>query len=157
MHCSRHARSFTATSARWPNLPARPNRATGAKRRRRRWRAAGEQGAPLYGLVFCTTLGKPLAPDRVTPQWRAVLARLGLPRIRIHDLRHTAASLLLQWGTHPKVVQELLGHSTIAITLDLYSHTVPALHRQAAQQFDQLFRASTSSTDAAQGAAAPGE
>lgn len=111
----------------------------------------------MYGLVFCTTLGKPLAPDRVTPQWRAVLARLGLPRIRIHDLRHTAASLLLQWGTHPKVVQELLGHSTIAITLDLYSHTVPALHRQAAQQFDQLFRASTSSTDAAQGAAAPGE
>jgi integrase len=95
-----------------------------------------------HGLVFCTLAGRPLPPDAITYALRTQLARLGLPRVRVHDLRHTAASLLLQWGTHPKVVQEMLGHSTIAITLDLYSHTVPAMHQQAARQFGQLFRAS---------------
>ena len=55
----------------------------------------------------------------------------GLPRIRFHDLRHTAASLLLQQGVHPKVVQERLGHASIAMTLDIYSHVVPGMQEQA--------------------------
>ena len=53
-----------------------------------------------------------------------------LPRIRFHDLRHTAATLLLGQGVHPKIVSEMLGHSQIAITLDLYSHVTPTMQRQ---------------------------
>ena len=58
--------------------------------------------------------------------------------IRFHDLRHTAATLLLGQGMHPKFVSDMLGHSNIAITLDLYSHTTPAMHQQAAQQMDAI-------------------
>ena len=59
--------------------------------------------------------------------------------MRVHDLRHTAASLLLAKGTHPKVVQDLLGHSTISLTLDTYSHVSPALHAQVAMDMQSLF------------------
>lgn len=61
-----------------------------------------------------------------------------LPRIRFHDLRHTAATLQLLQGTHPKVVQERLGHATISITLDTYSHVVPSMQREAAAKMDEL-------------------
>ena len=62
----------------------------------------------------------------------------GLPRLRIHDLRHTAATHLLMKGVHPKVVQELLGHSSIAITLDTYSHVMPALAKEASAHMSSL-------------------
>jgi integrase len=62
----------------------------------------------------------------------------GVPRIRVHDLRHTAATLLLLQGVHPKVVQERLGHATIAIALDTYSHVLPSLQREAAAKLDSL-------------------
>ena len=62
-----------------------------------------------------------------------LLKAAGLPRIRFHDLRHSCASILLAAGVHPKIVQELLGHATIAITLDLYSHVIPTLQRDAAR------------------------
>ena len=67
------------------------------------------------------------------------LERAGLPRLRIHDLRHTAATHLLNKHVHPKVVQELLGHSTIAITLDTYSHVMPVLAKEASAQMSSLF------------------
>lgn len=57
-----------------------------------------------------------------------------LPRIRLHDLRHTHATLALQAGVHPKIVQERLGHASIAITLDTYSHAIPALDEAAAEK-----------------------
>jgi integrase len=60
------------------------------------------------------------------------VARAGLPRIRLHDLRHTHATLALQAGVHPKVISERLGHATVAITLDIYSHAIPALQQDAA-------------------------
>jgi integrase len=63
-----------------------------------------------------------------------LLLKAGLPPIRIHDLRHSYASIALARGVHPKVVQEALGHSTIAVTLDLYSHVVPSLQREAAKE-----------------------
>ncbi|MPZ13478.1 MAG: tyrosine-type recombinase/integrase [Chloroflexi bacterium] len=63
-----------------------------------------------------------------------------LPDVRVHDLRHTAASMLLRYGTPPKIVQELLGHATVALTLAPYSHVTPTMHREAVQQFDQAFR-----------------
>ena len=62
----------------------------------------------------------------------------GLPLIRVYDVRHIAATYLLSTGTHPKVVQELLGHSTVTLTLDTYSHVLPAMHRQVAWQLDKL-------------------
>ncbi len=65
----------------------------------------------------------------------------------IHDLRHTAATCHLGMGTHPKVVQEMLGHSSITLTLDTYSHYIPTLHREAARQMDRLFDAGQSTED----------
>jgi integrase len=59
--------------------------------------------------------------------------------VRFHDARHTAATLLLSKGVHPKVVSEMLGHSTVAITLDTYSHLTPTMHREAARVMDSLF------------------
>ena len=59
--------------------------------------------------------------------WRALRLRAGVPAVRMHDLRHTAASLMLSRGVHPKIVSEMLGHSTVAITLDLYAHATPAI------------------------------
>lgn len=67
------------------------------------------------------------------------LSDAGLPKIRIHDLRHTAATQLLERGVHPKVVQEMLGHSTITITLDTYSHVIPSLHVHVADHMQLLF------------------
>ncbi len=65
-------------------------------------------------------------------------ARAGVKIIRLHDAKHTHASLMLKQGIHPKVVQELLGHSTIAMTLDVYSHVTPGLQKAAAAGFDRL-------------------
>jgi len=69
--------------------------------------------------------------------FRPLLVKAGLPAIRIHDLRHSYASIALARGVHPKVVQEALGHSTIAVTLDLYSHVVPSLQREAAKEMGE--------------------
>jgi len=62
----------------------------------------------------------------------------GLPDIRFHDLRHTAATLMLQQGVHPKVVQERLGHSDISMTLNTYSHVLPVMQEEAAGKMDEL-------------------
>lgn len=70
----------------------------------------------------------------------ALIARADVPRIRFYDLRHTAATLLLGQGLHPKIVSEMLGHSTIAITLDLYSHITPTMQREAASVMDAILR-----------------
>ena len=77
-------------------------------------------------------------PDSVTHAWRNLARRTGLKGIRLHDARHTHASLMLKQGVHPKVVSERLGHATIAITLDTYSHVVPGLQEAAAEGFDKL-------------------
>jgi integrase len=66
------------------------------------------------------------------------LKRAGLPEIRFHDLRHTAATLLLAEGVHPKIVQERLGHSQISVTLDTYSHVLPTMQREAAGKLNRL-------------------
>ncbi len=85
-----------------------------------------------HGLVFCQPNGKPLhAHNIVQRDFRRAMKRAGVPRIRFHDLRHCHATLLLQQGVHPKVVQERLGHSTISMTLDTYSHVVPGLQERA--------------------------
>ena len=90
-------------------------------------------------LVFVNSIGQPIeAQHLVRRSFYPLLERAQLPRIRFHDLRHTAATLLLGQGVHPKIVSEMLGHSQIAVTLDLYSHVTPTMHEQAAQALDEL-------------------
>jgi len=89
-------------------------------------------------LVFCHWDGSPLLPNSITHAWRKLARRCGLKGIRLHDARHTHASLLLKQGVHPKIVQERLGHAGIAITLDLYSHVAPGLQQAAAKGFDDI-------------------
>jgi integrase len=95
--------------------------------------------ASASGFVFATPTGHPLDPGNVLRRsfW-PLLARTGVPHIRFHDLRHTAATLQFGMGTHPKVVADMLGHASVAITLDTYSHAVPGIDRKAAEAMDRL-------------------
>jgi len=97
-------------------------------------------GIPLKedDLVFSTVEGKPLRPNTVSRAWTMLAARAGVKVIRLHDARHTHASLMLKQGVHPKIVQERLGHTSIQITLDTYSHVAPGLQEAAAEGFDKL-------------------
>jgi integrase len=91
------------------------------------------------GLVFCNEAGRPIdATGMVARSFLRLLRRADLPRIRFHDLRHSAATLLLGQGVHPKIVSEMLGHSQIAITLDLYSHVTPTMQRQATEAMEAV-------------------
>jgi integrase len=85
------------------------------------------------GYVFTAEDGQYLNPEAVTRWFRQAVRKSMLPKIRLHDLRHTHATLALQAGVHPKVVSERLGHATVAMTLDIYSHAIPAMQEEAAQ------------------------
>lgn len=89
------------------------------------------------GLVFAGPLGKPLDPSVLTRTWERLARKAGLGPVRLHDLRHFHATMLLRQGVHPKVVQERLGHATISVTLDTYSHVVPGMQQAAAEAFAQ--------------------
>lgn len=91
-------------------------------------------------LVFANEVGRFLTPDQVRRALLRALQDAGLPRIRPHDLRHTHASVLLRLRTPMKVVQERLGHSSYAITADIYSHVAPDLQEQAAEEFGSALR-----------------
>lgn len=97
-------------------------------------------GMPLNDddLVFSQPDGKSLLPDTVTHAWIKLIRHIGLNGIRLHDARHSHASLMLKQGTHPKIVQERLGHASIQITLDTYSHVAPGLQEAAANRLDDL-------------------
>lgn len=88
------------------------------------------------GLVFPGPFGDPLDPATLTRNFEKLAAGVGVEKVRLHDLRHFHASLLLKAGTHLKVVQERLGHASIAITADIYSHVAPGLQREAAAAFE---------------------
>ena len=92
------------------------------------------------GFVFCHSEGRPLDPDLVTRTFRRAVRWAGLERFRFHDLRHTHASLFLSEGIHLKVVSERLGHSSIAITGDIYSHVLPTVQREAVERFGAAWR-----------------
>ena len=84
-------------------------------------------------LIFATRTGTPVNPEHLVKRsFKPLLKKASLPEIRFHDLRHTCATLLLGRGVHPKLVQELLGHATISMTLDTYSHYLPSMGDQAA-------------------------
>ncbi len=83
--------------------------------------------------------GSPINPNTVTLAFRRIIKKAGLRSLRIHDLRHTHATLMLTAGVHPKVVSERLGHANIGITLDIYSHVLPGIQEAAAEKFDRIF------------------
>lgn len=84
-----------------------------------------------HGLIFPSRKGTPMNAKNLTARgFKPILKRAGLPDIRLHDLRHTCATLLLSRGVHPKFVQELLEHANISITLDAYSHVLPIMSDQ---------------------------
>ena len=87
-------------------------------------------------LVFTTTIGTPLDGTNVTHHLHQLLGRAGMPQLRFHDLRHACASLLLAQGVHPRVVMEILGHSSIGLTMNTYSHVIPSLRHEAATRME---------------------
>ncbi len=95
-------------------------------------------------LVFSNRDGSPFLPNSLTHAFTATVRRLGLEGIRFHDLRHTHASLMLRQGIHPKIVSERLGHATVGITLDTYSHVTPGLQEAAALSFEEGLNSTTS-------------
>ena len=115
-------------------------------------RADREKVSVIFGhklsddsLVFCHPNGAPLTPDVVSHEFAKIARRAGLKGIRLHDLRHTHTSLMLQQGIHPKVVSERLGHASIQMTLDTYSHVLPGIQEAAALRFDESMRAAEAS------------
>jgi integrase len=93
------------------------------------------------GLVFTDPLGEPVKPDSLSQKFDRTVARLGLPRIRLHDLRHGAATLMLASGANPKTVSERLGHASTAFTMDTYAASVPALEEETAAKVAALLDA----------------
>jgi integrase len=104
------------------------------------WRA-DQDANKLHSIerfVFTAKAGKPLHGTTVNSRLQKALLTAGLPRMRVHDLRHTAATTLLARGETPKVVSEMLGHSSVSITLDLYGHVTPRMHREAQNRLDAM-------------------
>jgi integrase len=91
------------------------------------------------GLVFTTSVGTPIEPRNYKRAFDSALEKAGLEHMRIHDMRHTAASLLLAQGVPPKVISEILGHARVSITLDIYSHLYEPMRKEAAEKMDALF------------------
>ena len=96
--------------------------------------ATGQRGDD--GYVFAKPGGSPIHPDLISQTFEHAVAKLDIPRIRLHDLRHTHATILLQQNVHPKVVSERLGHSSVAFTMTVYQHVMPGLQAQAASTFE---------------------
>ena len=126
----------TARSKRLINLPEIAVEAL--RDRRKDMLAEGNADSPW---VFCAPEGGILQASNVLQRsYYPLLVSAKLPRIRFHDLRHTAATLLLATKVHPKVVQERLGHAKIATTLDTYSHVLPSMQEDATDHLDRMFK-----------------
>jgi integrase len=93
-----------------------------------------------HDLVFTGLHGNYLNPRYILKMFAQLLQEASLPHLRFHDLRHSAATLLLGMGVHPKVVQEILGHSTISMTMDTYSHVLPSMQKEAMEKWGDVFR-----------------
>lgn len=126
------------------------NSGTIATLRRHQARCLAAGTLSIEGLVFTNQNGNRLDSGNVRESLGRRLKNLGLPAVRTHDLRHTAATLHMNMGTNPKVVQEILGHSTVNITLQTYSHVMEDLHVDAARKMDAIFRDLPASTESLQ-------
>ncbi len=92
-----------------------------------------------HDLVFCTRQGAYLWPANVRQRFYRLLQRAGLPQMHIHDLRHSASTLLRKMGVDLKVIQEILGHSTLDMTANVYSHVLPSMQQEAVEKMQRLF------------------
>lgn len=90
------------------------------------------------GLIFTNIFGGPIDPNNLYDMFQDAIRRAGVPKIRLHDLRHTVATLALRENINPKLVQELLGHSSVQMTLDIYSHALHRMHREAMLHLESL-------------------
>jgi len=93
-----------------------------------------------YNLVFCQENGRPMHPDTPSSWFPNFLEKIGLPRLNFHSLRHTHASLLLKAGVDIKIISERLGHSSVRITYDIYSHLMPGMQKQAVDDLEKLLQ-----------------
>ncbi|HEU5378212.1 MAG TPA: site-specific integrase, partial [Ktedonobacteraceae bacterium] len=94
-----------------------------------------------HDYVFCTSIGTHLNPTRdILDQLKKLLEKAGLPDVRFHDLRHSAATALLALDTNPKIVQEVLGHSAISVTMDIYSHVLPTMQKEAMSKLNDALQ-----------------
>jgi integrase len=97
-----------------------------------------------HDLVFPTERGTPMEPSNLHRHFKLALKRAGLPHAtRFHDLRHTCATFLIAQGIHPRVVMEILGHSQISLTMNIYGHVLPETQREATTKVADLFGKST--------------
>ena len=90
-------------------------------------------------LVFADYTGGFLSPSHLDDDFGKLVQEAGLPHLPFHDLRHSAATILISMGIHPKVIQELLGHSDISITLGIYGHLFPTMGQEVAEKWDGMF------------------
>jgi integrase len=129
----------SARSRRTVRMPAVVVSSLKAHRTRQREdRLAAGAGWTDSGFVFTSPIGTPLDPRNATRQFRAIVTDAALPPIRFHDLRHTAATLLLAQGVDARTIMETLGHSQISLTMNTYSHVLPALQAEAAAKMDAI-------------------
>ena len=91
-------------------------------------------------FLFCHSDGSRMDPDHLTKWFKRLTQNAGIQGLRLHDLRHTHASLMLSKGIHLKIVSERLGHSSIAITANLYSHVLPSVQQEAVEHFGAEWR-----------------
>jgi integrase len=142
----RHKKSWsfeepkTVRSRRTVYLPASLlNTLTAHKRKQAEVRLKLGASWAAFDLVFCGELGAPLSiPNLTYSYFRPILEKAELPRIRLYDLRHSCATLLLMAEENPKVVSERLGHSSIVLTLDTYSHVLPTMQQQATARLEKM-------------------
>ncbi len=126
----------TAAGRRSIALPASLVRSLQKHRVRQAEQRLRVEGWADMDMVFATSLGTPILPNHMDRNFKRLIAEADLPQIRIHDLRHTAATLMLANGEHPKIVQERLGHSDVSMTLNRYSHVTMHMQREAADRLD---------------------
>lgn len=133
-------------SSRSPRTIALPAMAVRALKRHRvrqlEMRMAAGQQWQDSGFIFTTPIGTTLDARNITRTFKTVLRAQNLPMIRIHDLRHSCATLMLAQGVSPRVVMETLGHSQISLTLNTYSHVLPAMQEDAAARMDEILSGS---------------
>jgi len=119
------------------SVPLEPGTVAALRAWRKREKEERMALGPAYedcGLFFNREDGHALRPDYVSKRFEKLALRAGVQRIRLHDLRHTFCTLALRAGVHPKVVSEIAGHATVALTLDVYSHAIPAMEAEAASR-----------------------
>ena len=110
------------------------------EQRVRQDRERADHPRPIDSLVFTTPVGAPIHSTNILPAWYATLKRLGLPRVTTHDLRHSAATMMLAAGVPLPVIADVLGHSTMRVTADLYAHIGVELRRDAADRLAEALR-----------------